>query len=58
MPTLVLNADELAEITPFAVELRYDPGFWPDLETAAAALAAAQHVRSQTVAALREAARP
>ena len=58
IPALALDADELAEITPFAVELRNDPDFWPDLETATAALSAAEHVRSQIVAALPESARP
>jgi HEPN domain-containing protein len=58
MPTLALDADELAEITPFAVELRYDPDFWPDLETAKKAFSAAQRLREQIVAALPESARP
>ncbi len=58
MPALALDADELAEITPFAVELRYDPDFWPDLETAKMALSAAQRIRGQIVAALPESARP
>lgn len=58
MPMLELNVDKLAEITPFAVELRYDLGFWPDPETAAAALATAQQLRSQVVSALPQAARP
>jgi HEPN domain-containing protein len=58
VPTLVLDANELAEITPYAVELRYDPDFWPDLETAGRALAAALRVREQIVAALPETARP
>jgi len=58
MPKLVVDADELAEITPFAVELRYDPDFWPDLDTAKAALSATQRVRSQIVTLLPEAARP
>jgi HEPN domain-containing protein len=58
IPKLALDADELAEITPFAVELRYDPDFWPNLDTAMNALSAAQHVREQIVAALPESARP
>lgn len=58
MPPLALDADELAEITPFAVELRYDPDFWPDLETATKALSAARRLRVRIVAALPESARP
>ncbi len=57
-PSLELDVDGLAEITPFAVELRYDPGFWPDHETAAAALATAQDVRSRVGAILPEDACP
>ena len=58
LPSLELDLDALADITPFAVELRYDAGFWPDRETAAAALAAARYVRSQVVALLPEDASP
>ncbi len=57
-PSLELDLDALAEYTPFAVELRYDAGFWPDRDTAAAALAAARNVRSRVVALLPEDARP
>jgi HEPN domain-containing protein len=58
IPTLALDADELAEITPYAVELRYDPDFWPDLETAREALSAARRIRAQALAALPESAHP
>ena len=57
-PSLELDLDALAESPPFAVELRYDAGFWPDRDTAAAALAAARNVRSRVVALLPEDARP
>ena len=50
--SLELDVDELADITPFAVELRYDPDFWPDHQTAAGALAAARLVRAQVAAVL------
>ena len=44
---LEVNIDELAGITPFAVELRYDPDFWPDRETAVEAIATARVLCSQ-----------
>ncbi len=57
-PAFAADPDELAEITPFAVELRYDPEFWPDRETAAAAVAAAVELRAEAEKALPPAARP
>ena len=47
-----MDVDKLADITPFAVELRYDPDFWPDHPTAAAALATAQLVRAKVATVL------
>ena len=58
IPSLELDIDGLAEITPFAVELRYDPGFWPDRETAAEAFATARKVRSRAASVLPANARP
>jgi HEPN domain-containing protein len=49
---------DLTELTPYAVELRYDFEFWPDRETAVHAIEQAQRVRSVVLAALPEAARP
>jgi len=40
-----VDLDALSEITPFAVELRYDPAFWPDRETASEAVAAAERTK-------------
>ena len=54
IPSLELDIDGLAEITPFAVELRYDPGFWPDRETAAEAFATARKVRSRAASVQRK----
>lgn len=40
--SLKLDPEKLRGITAYAVELRYDPGFWPERETAVEALAIAQ----------------
>jgi HEPN domain-containing protein len=42
------------ELTPYAVELRYDAEFWPALETAAQALSAAITIRDFVVERLPE----
>ena len=42
-----MDIDALAGVTPFAAELRYDPDFWPDRETAVEAIALAGELRSQ-----------
>ncbi len=34
-----------AELTPYAVELRYDGDFWPDLATAEQAVEAARRIK-------------
>lgn len=52
MPTLHLTSTELAELTPYAVQLRYDFEFWPDRETAEQALNMAERVRSAVLAAV------
>lgn len=49
-PGLPLSTVDLAELTPFAVELRYDFEFWPDRETAEHALNLAEHVRAAILA--------
>lgn len=43
---------DLAELTPYAVEMRYDFEFWPDVETASAAVDAASAVQSAVLALL------
>ena len=58
LPGMRLNAETLADVTPFAVELRYDPDFWPDRETAARALAVAEDVFRRVTEALPPATRP
>ena len=40
------------ELTPYAVELRYDEEFWPDHDTALTALQAAERIRAFVVARL------
>lgn len=52
MPTLHLTSTELAELTPYAVQLRYDFEFWPDREAAEQALNMAERVRSAVLAAV------
>ena len=55
-PALEVDINDLAGITPFAVELRYDPDFWPDRVTAAEAIATA--LRSRVIALVPEEGRP
>lgn len=43
---------ELIVLTPYAVQLRYDPEFWPDQNTAREALGLASLVRSSVLAVL------
>ena len=45
-PNLNLDRAELASLTPYAVQLRYDHEFWPSVATAQQALAAADRVRA------------
>lgn len=47
-----LDALDLAELTGYAVELRYDADFWPDRATAADAAALAKRLRAIVASAL------
>jgi HEPN domain-containing protein len=47
-----LAALDLADLTGYAVELRYDAEFWPEQSTAAEAVDLAERVRSIVIAAL------
>ncbi len=40
----ILGSLDLSELTPYAVEIRYDAEFWPDRDTADAAVACADRV--------------
>ncbi|MCY7273026.1 MAG: HEPN domain-containing protein [Phormidesmis sp. CAN_BIN44] len=50
-----VDEQALAELMPFAVEARYDLGFFPDRETAATAVVLAEQVRNCVLAAVGEA---
>jgi HEPN domain-containing protein len=58
LPPLHLPDVDLAELTPYAVQLRYDFEFWPDRETAQQALHIAERVRVAVLAAVPQEARP
>lgn len=45
-PLLKLTTPDIANLTDFAVKLRYDSEFWPSQQDAAAALTVAELVRS------------
>ena len=45
-------------LTPYAVPLRYDMGFWPDQATAQHALATADRVRTAVLSVLPSSAHP
>ena len=49
---------DLAALTPYAVQLRYDFEFWPDQETAEKALRVAEQVRSTIITLVPQAAQP
>ncbi|MDA0837182.1 MAG: HEPN domain-containing protein [Planctomycetota bacterium] len=51
-PKLSIDRTELAALTPYAVQLRYDIDFWPDVETARDALRASEQVRTAVLALL------
>ncbi len=51
-PGLALDRMELSVLTPYAVQLCYDMGFWPDQATAQQALATVDRVRAAVLAAL------
>ena len=52
LPIWSVDEQVLAELMPFAVEARYDLGFFPDQETAAAAMSMAEQVREGVFAAV------
>lgn len=47
-----LTGVDVTILTPYAVQLRYDPGFWPDQATAHEALTLAIQVRDAVLAVL------
>jgi hypothetical protein len=49
---------ELAELTPYAVQIRYDLEFWPDRTTARTALEVALKVRGAILAVVPAEVRP
>ena len=51
-PGLLLDPMELSLLTPYAVQLRYDVGFWPDRATAEQALATVDRVRAAVLSIL------
>ncbi len=51
-PELEIHDMDLAELTPYAIEMRYDFSFWPDHDTAAQAVNDAEHVRKRVYAVL------
>ena len=57
-PALNLDRMELANLTPYAVQLRYDADFWPDQATAQQALAVVNRVRSAVLGVLPSGAAP
>ena len=58
VPTLELTNVDLAELTPYAVQLRYDFEFWPDRETAEQALNVAERVQVAVLAVVPQEAHP
>jgi len=58
IPPLHLPDVDLAELTPYAVQLRYDFEFWPDRETAQQALHIAECVRVAVLATVPQEAHP
>ncbi len=57
-PNLRFEIMELARLMPFAVQLRYDPGFWPPVEVANDALQIAQGIRNSVLAIIPQEAHP
>lgn len=57
-PGLVLDRLELSTLTPYAVQVRYDHGFWPDAATLQQALDVVNRVRAAVLALLPPAACP
>jgi HEPN domain-containing protein len=58
VPTLHLADIDLAELTPYAVQLRYDFEFWPDRETAEQALHMAELLCATVLATVPKEAQP
>lgn len=58
VPTLELTDVDLVDLTPYAVQLRYDFEFWPDRETAEQALNVAERVRIAVLAVVPQEAHP
>lgn len=51
-PGLLLDRLELSTLTPYAVQLRYDHSFWPDVATGQQALDVVRRVRSAVLTVL------
>jgi HEPN domain-containing protein len=51
-PKFALDPQELADLTPYAVQLRYDVNFWPDTKAALQGLDIVERVRSAVLAIL------
>lgn len=49
-PAPDLSSVDLTILTPYAVQLRYDAGFWPDQATAEEAITLAREVRAAVLA--------
>ena len=68
MPEIALNPPpfkapdltglDLTQLTPYAVQLRYDPEFWLDQSTATEAIKMAEQVRAAVLAVLPQAVHP
>jgi HEPN domain-containing protein len=58
VPALRITDVDLAELTPYAVQLRYDFEFWPDRETAEQAFNVAERVRIAVLATVPQEAHP
>jgi HEPN domain-containing protein len=58
VPALQLTDVDLVELTPYAVQLRYDFEFWPDRETTEQALHIAERVRVAALATVPQEAHP
>ncbi|HEY3230227.1 MAG TPA: HEPN domain-containing protein [Roseiflexaceae bacterium] len=57
-PAPDLTGCDLTQLTPYAVQLRYDPSFWPDQTTAQEAIDLAEEVRAAVIAVVPPAAHP
>ena len=57
-PSLGLEQEELAALTPYAIQVRYDFEFWPGHDTAREAFGVAEGVRETILALVPPEARP